>query len=401
MKPRPTIDQRRRRVLARLRALPEADLAPPRIATPPAELAEIEQRHGVSLARELYREETRLPVAPRKARTKRPLGTVEVIAPVEELAIEAAVGELRLKPASPALRAAVRHLAAKRDAARLLAGWLAGLLKRWPANPAELAAFDNARRAKIVADAKGFSQADHGNLRTLFDALLDRPRLRNALLVIARRAQQEVGWRGTDRARKALARVLSFAAVESFSADLRALVRRHRQLPAPELRKLARREFRAHFPPWKNNYEARASAEVMLARALPTPRGGRSTRYKRWPRMGILYDWEVFRIESAQRHRDYLRWVNERHDERMREGPDFALSSLRFRKKAGPKRALKKRTRGTHQMDSIPAPLPFAQKLKLPSGQERHVAVRGNQQKQTGPGAAARNKRPNARRPGG
>lgn len=145
-----------------------------------------------------------------------------------QLAVETIIGELRLKPGNPKLPEAVALLAGKKDDARRQASWLARVLRLWPRADVDFDLaryFTPERRAALASrDSDRLTAAERRARAVLLDAVIDRDKLRRALLALAQHADATDGY---ERLARNLARVLSFAAKRSRDEGLRLFCRRH------------------------------------------------------------------------------------------------------------------------------------------------------------------------------
>jgi hypothetical protein len=153
-----------------------------------------------------------------------------------QVAVEAIIGELRLKPRNPELPEAVALLARRKDDARRQARWLVGVLREWPSADAgfDLARyFSPERRAalaghdsdRLTAAERRVALAERRARAVLLAAVIDREKLRRALLTLAQHA--DATHQGHERLARNLASVLGFAGHRYGDAALRLFCRRH------------------------------------------------------------------------------------------------------------------------------------------------------------------------------
>ena len=164
---------------------------------------DIRRRHGVDLAAKLY---------------------PGILA--AQLAVETIIAELRLKPGNPKLPPAIAALASDKPTRTLLVSWLIRLLRSWPRADVgfDLVRYYNPeRRAAIVRDSTGLYLPA---LTVVLDAIIDRDKLRRALLALTQHADADAT-AGYKRLARNLASVLSFAARRSKDEGLRLFCRRH------------------------------------------------------------------------------------------------------------------------------------------------------------------------------
>ena len=144
-----------------------------------------------------------------------------------QLAVEAIIGELRLKPGNPKLPKAVALLAGQKDAARRHARWLVGVLRVWPRADVgfDLARFYPERRAALAGhDSAPLTEDECRARAVLLDAAIDREKLRRARLTLAQHADAT---QDHERLARNLARVLSFAGQRCRDARFCEFCRRH------------------------------------------------------------------------------------------------------------------------------------------------------------------------------
>ena len=162
---------------------------------------DIRRRHGVDLAAQLY---------------------PGILA--AQLAVETIIAELRLKPGNPKLPPAIATLASDKPTRTLLVSWLIRLLRSWPRADVgfDLVRYYNPeRRAAIVRDSTGLYLPA---LTVVLDAIIDRDKLRRALLSLTQHADAT---QRHERLARNLASVLSLAARRSKDEGLRLFCRRH------------------------------------------------------------------------------------------------------------------------------------------------------------------------------
>ena len=236
---------------------------------------DIRRRYGVGLAAQLYPDAPGLVMVtpqPRKSKTtapkKLPFTEVAVSVPVARLAVETIIAELRLKPGNPKLPEAIALLAGQKDDARRQARWLARVLREWPRADVgfDLARyFSPERRAALAGHDSARPTSPESRARAvLLDAVIDREKLRRALLALAQHADAT---QDHERLARNVARILSFAGQRCREEGFRLICRRHfaqlAGLSAGQRFDFARKEF----PDIARDGEGKSSDEAAFRRA--------------------------------------------------------------------------------------------------------------------------------------